>query len=275
MGQGEGAKAVPILEEGIALAKTSGVIRHQVFGLNMLLISLLQLGEFQTSKGVAEEALDISRAHGLDFLRMMTLGSFTPIFSFQGKHEEAYAYTEEAIQLAKQFHNPWADAMSLLLKGHSERGKQNWVEAEADYSEASGLFEAVRDTAFMYISLSEAGHMKRRLGDYTGAEEIYRKTILFFRDGSGQSAVIHQLECFGMIAAFQNQISRAATLLGAAQAFRESEHSTRLPPEQIEFDHTLTYLAKELGATELGRIMAKEAQMSLDEAVELAIKETT
>lgn len=205
---------------------------------------------------------------------MMTLGSFTPIFSFQGKHEKAQIYTQEAIQLAKRFHNPWADAMSLLLKGHSERGRQNWAEAEADYLEASGLFEAVRDTAFMYIALSEAGHMKRRLEDYAGAEEIYRKTIFFFRDGSGRSAVIHQLECFGMIAAFQNQTSRAATLLGAAQALRQSEKSTRLPSEQIEFDQALTYLTKELGETELGKIMSQGAQMSLDEVVELALMET-
>jgi len=272
MGQGESAKAVPILEEGIALAKIAGVIRHRVFGLNMLLISLLQLGELQTAEGIAEEALEISRTYDLDFLRMMTLGSFTPIFAFQGKHEDALTYTAEAIQLAKRFHNPWADAMSLLLKGHSERGKQNLAEAEADYLESSRLFEAVRDTPFMYISLSEAGHMKRRLGDYAGAEKIYRKTILFFQDGVGKSAVIHQLECFGMTAAYQNQYERAARLLGAAQSLRNSENSVRLPPEQIEFNEALDYLDKRLGAKQWETFKEAGSRLQVDEAVEFALE---
>jgi tetratricopeptide (TPR) repeat protein len=207
----------------------------------------------------------------LDFLRMMTLGSFTPVFAFRGNHQGALEYTKEAIELAKRFRNPWTEAMSLQLEGHAERGKQNWKAAEAFFFRAYSLFEAVRDTPFMYISLSEAGHMKRILGDYAGAEEIYRKTILFFRDGVGKSAVIHQLESFGMVAAYQGQDARAATLLGAAQALRSSYQSVRLPPEQIEFDEALAQLAGIMGKTERDSVMAEGAKMSLDEAVELAL----
>ena len=270
MGQGEPAKAGPILEEGIAMAEDAGTIKQKVFGLNMLLICLLQLGQFQKIEKLAKEALAISRAHGLDFLRMMTLGSFTPAFSFQKKFEEAYAYTQEAIELAKQLRNPWAEANSLQLEGQAERGKQNWSAARDYFSRAADLFEAVRDTPFMYIALSEAGHMNRKLGDYAGAEAIYRKTILFFRDGVGKSAAIHQLECFGMIAAYQGQCVRGATLLGAAQALRESEQSVRLPPEQIEFDEALAHLAAEMGESARDAAMAKGAKMGVDEAVAFA-----
>jgi predicted ATPase/class 3 adenylate cyclase len=271
MGQGETAKAIPILEEGVMMAEDAGAIKHKVFGLNMLLICMLQLGEFKKVDEVAAEALALSRSYGLDFLRMMTLGSFTPVFAFRGNHQEALAYTKEAIELAKRFRNPWAEAMSLQLEGHAERGKQNWRAAQAAFSRAYTLFEAVRDTPFMYISLSEAGHMKRILGDYAGAEEIYRKTILFFRDGVGKSAVIHQLESFGMVAAYQGQFERAAALLGAAQALRLSYQSVRLPPEQIEFDQALAKLAAVMGQAERDSAMAEGAKMTIDEAVELAL----
>jgi predicted ATPase len=274
MGQGETAKAIPILEEGILLAEDTGAIKNKVFGLNMLLICLMQLGEFQKIDNIATEALALSRAHGLDFLRMMTLGSFTPVFAFRGNHQEAHSYTEEAIVLAKRFRNPWAEAMSLQLEGHAERGKQNWRAAEAAFSRAYTLFEAVRDTSFMYISLSEAGHMKRILGDYAGAEQIYRKTILFFRDGVGKSAVIHQLESFGMVAAYQGQDERAAALLGAAKAMRQSYQSVRLPPEQIEFDEALAQLSAVMGEIERDKIMAEGAKMTIDEAIDFALMET-
>jgi predicted ATPase/class 3 adenylate cyclase len=272
MGQGETAKAIPILEEGVVLAEDAGAIKQKVFGLNMLLICLMQLGEFQKVDKVATEALALSRSHGFDFLRMMALGSFTPVFAFRGNHEDAHAYTQEAIELAKRFRNPWAEAMSLQLEGHAERGKQNWRAAEAAFSKAYTLFKAVRDTSFMYISLSEAGHMKRILGDYAGAEQIYRKTILFFRDGIGKSAVIHQLESFGMVAAYQGQNMRAATLLGAAQALRLSYQSVRLPPEQIEFDEALAQLAMTMGKSERDSVMEEGAKMTIDEAVTLALE---
>ncbi len=272
MGQGDSSNAIAILQEGIALAEAAGVAEHQAFGLNMLVISMLQLGEFQSAEEVGMASLTISREHGLDFQRMMTLGSFIPILAFQGKHEQAHTHTQEAIQLAKRFHNPWTNAMSKQMKGWSERGKQHWEEAEAAFSEASRLFDAIRDTAFSFISRSEAGHMKRKLGDYAGAEELYRTTILFFREASGKSAVIHQLECFGFIALYQEQSERGATLLGAAQALRESEQSTRLPPEQIEFDEALTQLVTGMGAETRDRFMAEGAAMSLDQAVAFALE---
>ncbi|MCB0256657.1 MAG: AAA family ATPase [Anaerolineae bacterium] len=273
-GQGKNPEARRILEEGVSLAQATGAVEMRVFGLNMLLIVLLQLGEFEAAAGVAQEALAITQQHNLDFLRMMTLGSFTPMFAFQGKSEQALAYTEEAIRLADRVGNPWVNAMSFHLRGWAERGKGNWVDAEVHFVEAAKLFEAVRDRPFTNISLSEAGHMKRILGDYARAEAIYRQTILFFRDAEGKSAVIHQLESFGMVAAYQDQHERAALLLGAAQALRESEQSVRLPPEQIEFDEALAYLEAEMGRHERDQIMVEGTRLSLDEAVALALQES-
>jgi hypothetical protein len=203
----------------------------------------------------------------------MTLGSFRQIFAFQGMHEQSAAYTQEAIRLAQRLKNPWAKAMSLHLSGWFDRAKNNSAEALAAFSEAARLFEAVRDTSFAFISLSEAGHIKRLSKDFTGAEAIYRQTILFFQEAEGKSAVIHQLECFGICAAFQDQYPRAATLLGATQAHRASEVSTRMPNEQAEFDEALAYLANAMVETELAAAMDEGSRMSIDEAVDFALDE--
>ena len=145
----------------------------------------------------------------------------------------------------------------------------------AAFSRAADLFEAVRDTPFMYISLSEAGHMKLKLKDYVSAEEIYRKTIIFFNDGPGKSAVIHQLESFGMVAAYQGQLARAAMLLGAAKALRASEQSVRLPIEELEFNEALAHLAAKMGERERDAVMVKGAKMGVDEAVDFALEKTS
>lgn len=272
-GVGESVRARPILEEGINLAREDGAVELQALGLNMLIIALSQIGEFESAQKLAEEALAISQQPGLEYMHIMSLGSLTPISGALGMHEQAAGYTQEAIRLAKVLNNPWANAMSLHLRGWSERAKKNWTGALAAFSEATKLFEAVRDRPFSFISLSEAGHLKRILGDYAGAEAIYRQTILFFQEGEGRSPLIHQLECFGIVAAFQDHYLRAATLLGAAQAHREREPNNRLPHEQDEFDEALAHLTSALGEAELAATMQTGSRMSIDETVQFALSE--
>ena len=109
-------------------------------------------------------------------------------------------------------------------------------------------------------------------GDWAGAEQVYRKTILVFQERGHAPAVAHQLECMGFIAAHLNQYPRAARLLGAAQAIREDIQIDRLLAEQIEFSQNLAQLGKEMGEEECDRLMIEGAEMSLDEAVELALQ---
>ncbi|MEZ4771039.1 MAG: hypothetical protein R2844_21795 [Caldilineales bacterium] len=115
--------------------------------------------------------------------------------------------------------------------------------------------------------------MKRRIGDWAGAEQIYQRTIQAYQEQWHIPAVAHQLECMGFIAVHQGLYSRAARLLGAAQAIRASIHVNRLPPEQIEFDEALAYLESGMGQSDRDRRMSEGAQMSLDEAVALALQD--
>ena len=73
--------------------------------------------------------------------------------------------------------------------------------------------------------------MKRKMGDYAGAETIYRQVISAFQEYGNTVALAHLLECFGEIAAFQGQYIRSGRLSGVAQALRESLESNRLPHE--------------------------------------------
>ena len=142
------------------------------------------------------------------------------------------------------------------------------------FSQAAELFEAVRDSAFLLISQSEVGHMKRKMGDYIGAKEVYRQIIIDFQEYGNTAAIAHQLECFGEIAAFQDQPVRAAKLLGAGQALRESLESIRLPHEQADFDQALRQLAESIGEAERDAAMTQGKMLSLDDAVTLALEGT-
>ena len=78
-----------------------------------------------------------------------------------------------------------------------------------------------------------------------------------------------------MVAAYQGQLARGATLLGAAKALRTSEKSVRLPTEELEFNEALAHLTAEIGGRERDALMAKGAKMGVDEAVDFALEKTS
>jgi hypothetical protein len=73
-----------------------------------------------------------------------------------------------------------------------------------------------------------------------------------------------------MVAAAQGRHSRAAKLLGAAQAFREDIQSTRLPLEQVEFEQTLAQLTEAMDEAERDAAMTEGQLMGMDNAIAFA-----
>ena len=271
---GDFEKGRQILGEGIRLAQDAGMVEQHVFGLNMLLITLFQMGELQPAVEVAEEAIVLSQQHGLDFWHLVASGYLVSIFVFRGEDEKADAYLEETVRLAKKLDNAWLNAMTALQQTRLEGRRENWDQAERYAAKAADLFDAVRDYGMAQTSLSALGHTRRMKGDWAGAEQVYRQTIVAFQEREHVSAVAHQLECMGIIAAHLSQYPRAARLLGAAQAIREAVQINRLPDEQVEFDQMLAYLAKEMGESVRDAAMAKGAELSVDEAVTFALEKT-
>jgi predicted ATPase/class 3 adenylate cyclase len=271
---GDFEKGRQVLEEGIHLAREVGVVEPMVFGLNMLLLTLYHMGDLSTAVEVAEKSLALSRQPGLNFWRLMALGYFVAIFVVQGEHEKADTYVEEAIQLAKKLDNPWLNALTSLQQSRFEGRRKNWDQAEKYAAKAADLFEAARDHGLAQTAWSELGHIKRMKGDLAGAEQVYRRTIVAYREMDHASAVAHQLECMGIVAENLGQSTRAARLLGAAQAIRTAVQINRLPPEQIEFDQTLAQLLEAMKEEERDQVMAEGRKMSLDEAISFAVNET-
>ncbi|MCB0204627.1 MAG: AAA family ATPase [Anaerolineae bacterium] len=261
-----------ILEEGIDLARKAGDIEQQVVGLNMLLVTLFHMREPAAAVDIAEQSLALSRQHGIDFWHLMTLGYLVPILVVQNEQQRADKYLAEAIRLAQKVDNPWLTAFIALQQTRVEIRRGNWEQAEVYAAQAADLFEDVRDFGMAMTARSESGHMKRKMGDWAGAEQVYRKTILAYQEQGHTPAVAHQLECMGYIAVNQDQYFRAARMLGAAQAVRASIQVNRLPQEQIEFDEALGYLETVMGKAERDWAVRAGGQMSLDEAVSLALE---
>ncbi len=96
-----------------------------------------------------------------------------------------------------------------------------------------------------------------------------------FQKAGQRGAVAHQLECFAFIAEAQEQLSRAARLLGAAEALREN---TRLPMtlyERPEYEQHLTAVREQMGEAAFAAAWAEGRTLTMEQAMEYALKETS
>ena len=120
---------------------------------------------------------------------------------------------------------------------------------------------------------SSLAHLEREQGNYERALELYRETIVAFRDVAQTGAVAHQLECFGFIALAQDQNERALQLFAAADALREKGGTLMTPDERVYFDEQLKGSREKVDSTKFDSLWSKGRTMTTEQAIEFALKE--
>jgi hypothetical protein len=84
--------------------------------------------------------------------------------------------------------------------------------------------------------------------------------------------VAHQLECFAMIAIVEEEPQRAARLFAAAEAIRELTGHKRTDEEESEEAQFMGRLHAMLPEAEFNALWAEGRAMTMDQAIQLALK---
>ena len=94
------------------------------------------------------------------------------------------------------------------------------------------LFRQLGDRFRFNATYSELAHIERRAGNLEEARRLYQQTIVVWQEFGQRAAIAHQLECFAFLARAQDQLVRAARLLGAAEALRAALDAPMTTPER-------------------------------------------
>ena len=107
--------------------------------------------------------------------------------------------------------------------------------------------------------------------DIDEAEVEYRQSIHGWQRSGNRGAVANQLESLAFVALARGQNGRAARLLGAAEALRETAASAMTRLEREEYDAAVLQLRDELDAAAFDEFWAEGRRMTADEAVAFAL----
>ena len=100
---------------------------------------------------------------------------------------------------------------------------------------------------------------------------MYRETLAGWHHLGRRGAIANQLECFAFIALARGDSSRAARLLGAAEAIREVGTAPMLPHERAEYDSAVQRLRRDCDRAAVDSAWGEGRRLSVDQAVALAL----
>jgi predicted ATPase len=245
------------------LARTLGLLAH---------VALLQ-GQMSEAEDALSEAITLGRETGDKFALSSALaiqGRF--LLATSGDLEAARRCSTEGARLARETELPMAMAHSIVTLAGIAAYAGEWDEARAHIREAMALFDQLGDRYRFNTSQSELAHIERRAGNVEEAKRLYRQSIVIWQEFGQRAAIAHELECFAFLARAQTQCSRAACLLGAAQAFRAAIGSAMTRQEEGEYQREVRALYAQMGTEAAALQWATGSTMTVEEAIAFALE---
>ncbi len=269
---GEMLRGHALLDECIHLAREHD--EYQIMAITLGMKSQA-LGSNVSNELIAqmEEVVDRCRQNNDEIELLMVLFSISQAHFLQGRLDKGKTYLEEVTQLLAKYDVPFIDTWIYYLQAMMEQAAKNLDKAEEYLLLAIEANEKWGQHRMATTARSELAHQYRQQNRLNEAAELYHQTIRSWQEQGHLAAVAHQIECFAYIAIARKQYEHAAHLLGAAQEARQQHNSLSTESQEIaDLEQAMCQLEEKMSKEQRDQNLAKGTQISLDEAVGLAIQ---
>jgi predicted ATPase/transcriptional regulator with XRE-family HTH domain len=218
----------------------------------------------------AKEALQLSMETGDSEGVLWALFNLGRAARSRGDDETAREILEEGLALAREGENHGDTRDFLCALGIIMRNQGDYARAIAYHDEAVKLAKAIENKADIHIVLWETGTSWLFYGDCEQARQLYMESLMMSKEAVHCA---YCLEGFSGIAAAMKQPERAARLLGAAGALRDTAHRPRIDSEDY-YRHILNMTRAQLDEPAFNDAWAEGRAMNLEQAVAYALSDT-
>ena len=230
--QEDSVAAVRWLEEGAALARAAGDPRATITALSALgLLAHMRGGDWERAVVYFEESLELSRKLGDQWRIAVALGNL-------------------------------GDTLARL--GHLERAAETFSEALARARQAG-------DPGAIHICLLNLGWVMRLRGEPAQAEALQREGLKLAGDLNDPRRCAEALEMLAATSGALGQGERAARLLGAAVAARETIGAPQPAEDLADLEQAVAGARAALGEQRWAAAFAAGRSRTLDEAAAEAL----
>lgn len=220
------------------------------------------------------ELAALADEHGDEATRRNALTIAGMVAIARDRPHDAVAHLTEALAVARGLDLPWIRATSLLNVGLGHLALSEPDRARAALGEALATYEEIGDERFHARCLAYLGLTSLLESDPDRAGSLFAQSLRTFATLAEPAGTAEGLTGIAAAAAATGEAIRAATLGGAAERLRLTVAARELPLERRTIVPYLATAEQELGSAEWTRAWNRGRELTLTEAVSLALSDS-
>ncbi len=230
-------------------------------------------GEYEQCIQGQDQALSINRELGDLPGVALALVNIAGALIHQTKYEKAERYLDESLELARGLKDHLLLTFIWMTKGELARYQGDYANAQAWAQEAYAAATQAQHVQHIALALNNLGLVATRQGNFARAIQLHQESLDMYRTGGEIRFVPECLE--GLAAALDaaGDSYKAARLLGASDALRESIALPIPPIDRADYERVLASVRANL-PSDFSSAWAAGRAMTMEQAMELAIEKT-
>jgi len=240
-------KARAALEESLPLHRLLQDRWHEAFALQLLSHVARMQGRYASARALALDALRLVRPMGENLGVGATLWQLGLVAQDEGDDEQARDLHEQAVALATEINYRYGLGYTLHDLGRLARRRGELDRAAELYEQSLAIGRDLNDREGIAAVLTSLAGLARDQRDDERAMALYRESVALALDIDNGLALAQNLEGMAALVALAPQPERATRLLAAAHALRARLGAPLPPSEQDDYDQVVTTLRALLG----------------------------
>jgi predicted ATPase/DNA-binding winged helix-turn-helix (wHTH) protein len=263
------------LQQSLSLYEELGDDSGIAVSLNALGVAARDRGDYSLAQTNLERSLACWRMLSDRLAIARCLHNLANVIKVRGDYPGAQWALREAADIFEELGDRTGAAWSVNQQGDIARAQCDMAAARGLYQRALSAFREAGDPWGSARSLTDLAYIDSKQGDHSAAQAAYREAIAIFAGLGYRRGIARALEGSACLALTQGNAARALTLAAAATHLRQSISAPGHKAEQFRLDQTLLPAWESLGEGEGKRAWAEGSAMSLENAVQYALGESS
>lgn len=190
----------------------------------------------------------------------------------QKDYVQAQKFFQDSLALRQEMGDKRGISYSLNNLGKVSYSLGVYYQAQKFYEQSLVLSRELGNKRGIADSLSNLSSVRIEQGDYEHAWKFYQESLTLWRELGNKLGVLYSIVGLAEIAGVKNNHKNAVYLLGFVESAPKSILSVFESDELKRYQHTIKMLHEKLSDKEFNEYWEEGKNLSLDEAVELALK---
>jgi len=230
-------------------------------------------GDYDRQTAILEESLKLYKELDDKPGIAQSINNLGSIAYSQGDYARAEALYTESLSLRREIGDSWGIASSLNNLGGVAFSQGDYKRALSLHTESLNLRRELGDKRGISMSLNNMGEVAQEQEDYRRAAVLYAESLSIRKELGDRFFIVSSLHNLAEVACSRKNYERGARLFGAAEALREIIGAPLPNAKRPNFDRYREEARDALGRADLKAAWTEGRLMSLDQAIEYALKQ--